>query len=291
MGDLRKEMMVMEVAISSLSFRRALQRDLDMAEFINLVKSRYGVDRVEISSTHVKSLLPQYIDGMTKALKGKDVDVVSMLCEAAHMYDPEQEEMETNMNMVRRWMRVGSKLGAKAMRIYSGGEIIEKRLEELAKIHAALGAEEVEEGEDTSRQKTIAGITNGFRRVSFTAQTVGMILLLENHDGPYGTPDAIIGILNEINHPCVKGCLNTAGVAPSDFRYKELMRLVPYAYIARLKTFNFDESGNETSIDMNKCIESIMEANFKGTLVVEFAGDGDEYEGVEKTVALLKQYA
>lgn len=280
----------MEIAISSLSFKRALEGNLDLVEFINLAKERYGVDRVEISSTHVKSLLPPYLESITKALKGKDVDLVSVLCEKGHMYDPEPEEMETNMNIIRRWMRVCGKLGTKAMRVYSGGEIVEKRLEELKRIHAALGSDEGEDDEDTSRQKTMAGIINGFRRVSFTAQSLGMILLLENHDGPYGTPETIIGILNEINHPCIKGCLNTAGVPPSDFRYKELMQLTPLAYITRLKTFNFDEAGNETTIDMGKCVQTIMEANFQGTLVLEFAGEKDEYEGVEKTIALLRKY-
>lgn len=281
----------MDIAISSLSFRRALQADLGLIEFINLVKGRYVVDRVEISSTHVKSLLPNYLDSITKALKEKDVDLVSVLLENTRMYDPEPEEMETNMNMVRRWMRVAGKLGTKAMRVHSGGEIVEKRLEELKRIHAALGAEEEkEEEEDTSRQKTLAGIINGYRRASFTAQTLNMILLLENHDGPYGTADTITEILNEINHPFIKGCVNTAGVAPSDFRYKELMRLVPYAYIARIKTFNFDEGGNETTIDIGKCIESLMQANFQGILVVEFAGEKDEYDGVEKTIAQVKKY-
>ena len=280
----------MQIGISSLSFRRAFEGAIDVIEFINLVKGRYGVDNIELSSAHIKSRLPAYLDSIKKALKEKDVDLLSILCEGSHLYDPEPEESEKNTNMIRRWMRISQTLGAKAMRIHSGGEIVEERLKELARIHAALGAGEEEDDEDASRQKTIAGITNGFRRVSFTAQTFNMILLLENHDGPYGTAEATTGILNEINHPCVKACVNTAGVPASDFKYKELMQLVPYAYIVRMKTLNFDESGNETTIDMGKCIESIMGANFQGALIVEYAGQKDEYEGVDKSIALLKKY-
>ncbi len=279
----------MEIAISSLSFRRSLERDLDLVEFINLANGRYGVNSVELSSTHFKSHLPVYLDSITKTLKEKDMDILSVLCEGARIYDPEPEETEKNTNVVRRWMRVSQKVGARAMRVHSGGEIVEERLKELARIHAALGAGQ-EDDEDTSRQKTIAGIINGFRRVSFTAQTFDMLLLLENHDGPYGTAETITSIIREINHPFVKGCLNTAGVSASDFKYRELMSLVPFAYVVRLKTFDFDEAGNETTIDMGKCIQSIMEANFQGSLVIEYAGEKDEYEGVDKSVALLKQY-
>lgn len=278
----------MEIAISSNSFRRAFEQGLDIPEFINLAGERYGVNSVELSSAHIKSRLPAYIEDVKKALKSRDIGILSVLCECAHMYDPEPDEAEKNTNMVRRWMRIAQSLGAKAMRVSSGGEIVEESLRELKRIHEALGSEGEEgDDEDVSRQKTIAGIVNGFRRVSYTAQTFNIVLLLENHDGPYGNSETVLQILNEISHPFVKASVDTSGIPPTDFRYREIMSLIPAAHMVRIKTMDFDQAGNETSLDMDECARHIKESAFQGALVLEYGGGGDEYEGMDNTAALI----
>jgi len=278
----------MRLAISSMSFRRSLEKGLGLVEFINLAKERYDIDNIEISSKHIKSLLPAQLEAIRKAVVSKEMNLVNVLCETAYMYDPDQEQIEPNTNMVRRWMRVCQKLGCAAMRIHSGATIVEEELKKLERIHAALGAEEEnEEEEDVSVEKTIMGIIGGYRRVSFTAQTFGVILLLENHRGPYGEPDVLLRVLREVGSPVFKLYPNTDEFTEGK-RDDGLKALCPQAHMVRMRTFDFDMSGQEKTFDVHHCIQVIKEAMFDGLLCIEYAGRGDEHVGVEKSVALLK---
>ena len=60
--------------------------------------------------------------------------------------------------------------------------------------------------------------------------------------------------------------------------------------LAHIKTYEFDDEGQETTIDVGKCIGIFRKYNFEGFLVAEFAGQGDEYVGIEKTVRLINRY-
>ncbi|MCD5397959.1 sugar phosphate isomerase/epimerase [candidate division NPL-UPA2 bacterium] len=284
----------MRLAISSMSFRRVLESGLDIIEFINLAKERYNIDNVEISSRHIKSLLPVYLESIEKTLKSKEVELINILCETAHMYDPDQEQIEPNTNMIRRWMRICQKIGCQAIRIHSGAAIVEEEIKKLERIHAALGAEE-EETEDTSVEKTIMGVAGGYRRVAFTAQTFGVFLLLENHQGFYGETDNILRILREVDSPMLKLAPNTDGFTAEEIpeltlkkRDEGLKLLCPHAYLIRLKTYDFDINGQEKTFDLNHCLQVIKETGFDGILCLEYAGEGDEHIGVEKSVALLR---
>ena len=285
----------MRLAISSWSFKRVIGGGaLNLVEFINVAKERYGVECVELGSNNVKSILPAELEIIKKTLAGKKMELLNILCEAdvegraTHMYDPDPEMTEPNMNMVRRWMRVCQKLEAKAMRVHSGGEIVEERIKELERIHKALGAGEEDSEDDTSVEKTIMGMINGFRRVVFTAQMLGITLLLENHNGFYGSAEVITRVLTEINQPNIKAYL-VIDKNTEELQHSELKKVIPQAHMIRMKTCSFDQGGNETTIKMDSCIQTIKEANFNGVLCVEYDGEKDEYEGTEKSIALIKK--
>jgi ABC-type transport system substrate-binding protein len=64
----------------------------------------------------------------------------------------------------------------------------------------------------------------------------------------------------------------------------------PYAAVTHIKTFSFDEQGNEPDWDIPKAIRLLQEAGYTGTWGIEGESrGGNEVEIVTKTLALIKR--
>lgn len=73
-------------------------------------------------------------------------------------------------------------------------------------------------------------------------------------------------------------------------RYQGIEDLAPYAKGVSAKSYDFENDGNETTIDFQRCVEIILDAGFMGTMSAEFEGHRlSEYEGSQKTLSLLRR--
>jgi hypothetical protein len=66
----------------------------------------------------------------------------------------------------------------------------------------------------------------------------------------------------------------------------------PYARAMHVKTFAFDENGNETTEDerVNEGIQVLLDAGYNGVWGVESVpADGDEITGARNTIALFRR--
>ena len=67
--------------------------------------------------------------------------------------------------------------------------------------------------------------------------------------------------------------------------------LMPYAKAVSAKSYDFDEFGNETTIDFKKMMDIVKEFGYKGFLGIEFEGDQlSEIDGIELTKQLIQKY-
>ncbi|MEL4307223.1 sugar phosphate isomerase/epimerase family protein [Joostella sp. CR20] len=74
--------------------------------------------------------------------------------------------------------------------------------------------------------------------------------------------------------------------------YKGVEELMPFAKGVSAKSFNFDESGNETSIDFYKMMKIVKDAGFNGFVGVEYEGETlSEEKGILATKELLLKVA
>jgi L-ribulose-5-phosphate 3-epimerase len=64
---------------------------------------------------------------------------------------------------------------------------------------------------------------------------------------------------------------------------------MPFAKAVSAKTYDFDDSGNETTIDYPKMIDIVLSHGYKGYIGIEYEGGRlSEYEGIRKSKALLE---
>src|SRR5690606_3252149 len=73
-------------------------------------------------------------------------------------------------------------------------------------------------------------------------------------------------------------------------KYKGVQELMPYAKGVSAKSFNFDNKGQETTIDFLKMMRIVNDAGYKGYVGIEYEGDElSEEQGILATKALLMQ--
>jgi hypothetical protein len=68
--------------------------------------------------------------------------------------------------------------------------------------------------------------------------------------------------------------------------------LMPYAKAVSAKSYDFDKSGNETTIDFKQMMDIIKEFNYQGFLGIEYEGNIlSEIDGIESTRRLIQKYS
>src|SRR5690606_19984117 len=73
-------------------------------------------------------------------------------------------------------------------------------------------------------------------------------------------------------------------------RYLGTAELLPFAKGVSAKTYDFDDDGNETSIDYDRMLRMVQETGFTGYVGIEYEGHSlAANEGISKTKAMLER--
>ena len=151
-----------------------------------------------------------------------------------------------------------------------------------------------------SREEVAKAASEGLAKLAEFAAQENMNVIVENHGG-YSS-DALwlgevlaatkmlnCGALPDFGNFCIEKDENGECVNSYD-RYKGVRELMPYAKGVSAKSYDFNESGEETSIDFRKMLGIVKDSGFKGFIGVEYEGDRlSEEEGIKATKALLEK--
>jgi hypothetical protein len=73
-------------------------------------------------------------------------------------------------------------------------------------------------------------------------------------------------------------------------KYKGVAEMMPYAKAVSAKSFDFDEKGDETTIDYPRMMKIVLGAGYRGFVGIEYEGDRmSEPDGIRATKALLER--
>jgi sugar phosphate isomerase/epimerase len=203
-----------------------------------------------------------YLARVKQAAEAASLPFGCIAVDGAHVYEADPAARQANRILADRWLEVAQILGAKQVRIDAGGpqDLPDPVFEILVREYRALVAR--------GRKK-------------------GIEILMENHWGPSVIPENVARIM-----AAVEGLgllLDTHNWAP-DMREKGWDLCARYARSTHIKTFAFDEHGNEPSVDIPRAIRILVEAGYDGCWGIESCpSDGDEYGGARKTVALIRR--
>lgn len=144
-------------------------------------------------------------------------------------------------------------------------------------------------GSRDPKRKKLNQVLEGFRTILPLAKSLGIHLAIENHDPLSMSPVVLKLVLDKLGSPRVGVCLDFGNFTPQK-RYDALERLAPSALMVHAKSYRFNKTGEETSIDFKRCFGILNRCGFSGPVVAEYDGSGDQLLGSLRTKVLVERY-
>lgn len=159
-------------------------------------------------------------------------------------------------------------------------------------------------GGSEDRDAMHASAVDGLSSLCIYAQPMGINIIVENHGGLSSDGGWLTEVIDEVDLPncgtlpdfgnfCIRReILQTGeGKCIMDYdRYRGVREMLPHARGVSAKSYDFDDAGNETTIDYNKMINIVNESSYSGYIGIEYEGTRlSEDAGIMATKNLLEK--
>jgi sugar phosphate isomerase/epimerase len=209
--------------------------------------------------------------------KEKMQNVLIMVDNEGDLADPNEAIRDAAVENHKKWIDAAAKLGAHAIRVNTFGT------------------------NDPEIWKT--SVVDGLQKLATYAATKNINVLCENHGWLSSDAEKLMQAIEDVNMAncgtlpdfgnwCTKRKDATAKwgecaeVYPDKYRGTKLMMAAAKAVSA--KSYDFDENGNETTIDYTKMLQIVKDASYTGFVGVEYEGSLlNETAGIKATKNLL----
>jgi sugar phosphate isomerase/epimerase len=213
--------------------------------------------------------------------KEKMQNVLIMVDNEGDLADPNEAVRDAAVENHKKWIDAAAKLGAHAIRVNTFGT------------------------NDPEIWKT--SVVDGLQKLATYAATKNINVLCENHGWLSSDAEKLMQAIEDVNMAncgtlpdfgnwCTKRKDATAKwgecaeVYPDKYRGTKLMMATAKAVSA--KSYDFDENGNETTIDYTKMLQIVKDASYTGFVGVEYEGSLlNETAGIKATKNLLLRAA
>jgi L-ribulose-5-phosphate 3-epimerase len=259
------------LALGQWSFHNALQsKRMDTLEFPGIAREMgfEGIDFVnQFFKEHVGDR--EVLGRIRKEMDQAGVTGVAILVDGeGRIGDPDEGARGQAVENHKRWVDAAKTLGCSMVRVNA----------------------ESEGSPDEQRDRCAAGI----RRLCEHAASVDADVLVENHGGLSSNAEWLVALVKAVDHP-------RCGTLP-DFgnwdlgngerydAYKGIELLMPQAKLVSVKSHDFDEQGNETSIDYARMLKIVRDSGYRGWLEIEYEGPRlGEAEGIKAAKTLVER--
>jgi L-ribulose-5-phosphate 3-epimerase len=255
-----------KISLAQWSFHKALQsKQMDHLDFAKAARS-FDIDAVEYVNTFFKDKATnaRYLARMNRRAADNGVfQHLIMIDVEGALGDPDPRKRSKAVHNHRKWVDAARTLGCITIRVNADSE-----------------------GPPEEQQKLVA---DGLRRLTEYGASRNINVIVENHGGLSSHGDWLAGVMKLVNHPRC-GTLPDFGNFTDYDRYKGVEEMMPFAKAVSAKTYDFDDKGEETTIDYRRMMKLVLGAGFHSWLGIEFEGDRlGEREGVARTKALLEK--
>jgi sugar phosphate isomerase/epimerase len=169
---------------------------------------------------------------------------------------------KSDVQMVKNWIEVASKLGAPVIRVFSGRT----------------------RPEGQTFDQVLEWMIPAFAECAAYGERHGVIVGLQQHNDFLKTAEETIRVIKAVNSPWFGDILDVGSLRTND-PYEEIEKLVPYAVSWQLKE-NVGYGSKEVATDLRRIKGIIDKVGYRGVLPFEALGAGDPRV---KVAAFLEQ--
>ena len=246
-------------------FGKAGQK-LDNLDFAKTA-AELGFDAIEYVNAFFKNkaLDVRYLAEMKKRAGDNGVKSLLIMCDGEGMLgDPDSAKRDQAVQNHLKWLRAARFLGCHSIRVNAASE-----------------------GSYDEQLKLAA---DGLSRLSEHGKNFGLNVIVENHWGLSSDGKWLSSVMKKVNMTNC-GTLPDFGNFPKEVdKYEAVDMLMPYAKAVSAKSYDFDENGNETSIDYYRMMDVVLDHGYDGYVGVEYEGERlTEEEGIIATRKLLEK--
>ena len=199
-----------------------------------------------------------------------------------------RKEIESTIS----WMRIAKEVDAPVSRIFGSplpsGLVVHARGDKAA---------------EEARRKLKERIAAALQEVTREAESLDLVLALENHHGFPATGEEQVEIIERMNSKCFRATIDVGNYMCADQAPEVGTTLVaPYAAYVHVKDFVRVADASIASgwkllpcavgrgdVDHAACLQILKDAGFDGYVAIEYEGTDDERTGIKQSVEFLKQ--
>ncbi len=259
----------MELGLAGWSLNRRFKAgQLKLLDYPQRVKEEFGLTVIELNSPFFESMEEGYVGELKSRIDAAGARVVNIAVDGqGNLAATDETERKQSVANYAAWFDVALGVGSPCIRAFSGGP---------------------HEGEFT--EEVMQPCITSFGELADIGREKGVKIIVENHGGVIARdPDNLVRLMQSDDSGFLGMCPDF-GNFPPDVTYVGLEKVAPWAVVLHAKMHEFDETGEETRIDVKRCIDIFRSAGYDGDVLIEFEGKEDDHAGVLKSIELLRRY-
>lgn len=260
-------------------------RDLfagDMNTFDFIIKAKeHGFEGVEYVNQFFQEQVSNtaYLDSLKQISQENNIkNVMIMIDREGDLGDSNEEKRNEAVANHKKWIDAAAHINSISIRVNAHG--------------------------DGTAEEVKNACTKSIIELADYGKTKGVLVLIENHGGYSSDATWLLSLYNQINHPnvslladfdnwCIEredGKLWGSPCIKEYDRQKGMKELLPHSKGISIKSFDFDENGNETKMDYPALFKIIKESSYDSYYAIEYEGHNlDSDEGIRKTKLLAEK--
>ena len=248
----------MKISIAGYSVHGLLSEGtIDIFGYLESCRYRFGLDTADIWNGLLPTLDDDFIRKVRHGLDERELTLVNYHADGCHVWEDSPEARATNRERAFQHLRVAAALGAKTVRIDTGG-----KLERM-----------------TAEQREI--ISDQFREYCIFGQEHGFAVGPETHWGLSLIADNMEEIAKTVAHPSYGILLHIGHWEKGDPDEGD-RRLAPYAVHTHV-------DANITHTCLAEKIQLLLDAGYTGCWGVEHHSKQNEYAEIAVQLALVRR--
>lgn len=260
-----------KISLAQWSLNRALfGGELDHLDFPKAAKEDYGIEAVEyVNQFWKKKGDAEYNRDLRKRCDDLGVKSLLIMCDGeGALGDPDEAKRKQAVENHRKWLDAAATLGCHSIRV-----------------NAASGGTY-----DEQRDRA----ADGLRMLCELADPMNLNVIVENHGGLSSNGAWLAEVIKQVDHKRAGTLPDFGNFRISDKesydRYKGTEELMPFAKGVSAKSYDFNEEGDETTIDYRKMLKIVLAAKYSGYVGIEYEGGRlSEPKGILATKKLLER--